>query len=80
MNDITDEKQQKAAKEFKKYVSLYLENRDLLLMGGYSEGQDAELDNAIAIWPRLVEHITQKENLGARYNESREALIKLLGV
>ena len=79
MNDITDERHQKAAKEFKKSVSLYLENRDLLLMGGYTEGQDVELDNAISIWPHLVDHITQKENLGAKYNESKEALLKLLG-
>jgi flagellum-specific ATP synthase len=54
MNEITDGKQQKAAIDFKKNISLYLDNRDLLLMGGYSEGQDVDLDRAISMWPDLL--------------------------
>ena len=79
MNEITDGKQQKAAIDFKKNISLYLDNRDLLLMGGYSEGQDEDLDRAIAMWPDLVNHISQKDDVGANYSDSKSALIKLLG-
>ena len=79
MNEITDGKQQKAAIDFKKNISLYLDNRDLLLMGGYSEGQDEDLDRAISMWPDLVNHISQKDDVGATYSDSKSALIKLLG-
>ena len=79
MNEITDGKQQKAAIDFKKNISLYLDNRDLLLMGGYSEGQDEDLDKAISMWPDLVNHISQKDDVGANYSDSKSALIKLLG-
>ena len=48
-------------------------------MGGYSEGQDEDLDRAIAMWPDLVNHISQKDDVGANYSESKSALIKLLG-
>ena len=79
MNEITDEKQQTAAKEFKKNISIYLENRDLILMGGYSSGQDENLDRAISLWPELVNHISQKDSTGSTYNESKNSLITLLG-
>ena len=79
MNEITDEKQQTAAKEFKKNISIYLENRDLILMGGYSSGQDENLDKAISLWPELVNHISQKDSTGSTYNESKNSLITLLG-
>ena len=79
MNEITDGTQQKAAIDFKKNISLYLDNRDLLLMGGYSEGQDEDLDRAISMWPDLVNHISQKDDVGANYSDSKSALIKLLG-
>ena len=79
MNEITDERQQTAAKEFKKNISIYLENRDLILMGGYSSGQDENLDRAISLWPELVNHISQKDSTGSTYNESKNSLITLLG-
>ena len=79
MNEITDEKQQTAAKEFKKNISIYLENRDLILMGGYSSGQDENLDRAISLWPELVNHISQKDSVGSTYSESKNSLITLLG-
>ena len=31
-----------------------LENRDLVLMGGYVAGQDATLDVALRLWPRIL--------------------------
>ena len=79
VNEITDEKQQTAAKEFKKNISIYLENRDLILMGGYSSGQDENLDKAISLWPELVNHISQKDSTGSTYNESKNSLLTLLG-
>ena len=80
MTDITEIKHQEAAKNFRRLFSLYLENRELILMGGYSEGQDPELDLAVKVWPSLVSYIKQAENEKASYEEARDELIKLMEI
>ena len=77
MNEITDENHQKFSRLFKKYLSLYFENRDLFLMGGYETGQDEEIDTAISLWPKLKDLVEQPENTKANFNESKNELIKI---
>ena len=78
MNDIVGADHQQASRKFRRLVSLYLENRDLLLMGGYSPGQDAELDLAVSLWPELMNYIQQQENEKADFDGSRRELLKLM--
>ena len=78
MNEITDQSLQKSAQKFRRLVSLYMENRDLILMGGYTSGQDPELDEAVSLWPKLMSHIQQSETERANFTESKEALINLM--
>ena len=59
MDEIADDKHTEAARMFRRLVSLYLENRDLILMGGYTPGQDPDLDMAVNLWPQLMELIRQ---------------------
>ena len=40
MNEIIDETHSEYARAFRKFITLYLENRDLILMGGYTQGKD----------------------------------------
>ena len=79
MNDITDDAQIEAAQKFRRLVSLYLENRDLILMGGYTPGQDPDLDLAVGIWPQLMELIQQNGAEKAEFSASRNALVSLMG-
>ena len=79
MNEIVPPETARAARNFRRLVSVYLENRDLVLMGGYAQGQDGELDEAIAMWPRLVDHIMQAEDEKADYKSSMTALRGLAG-
>ena len=78
MNDITNEGHQDAARRFRRLVSVYMENRDLIYMGGYSPGQDPELDEAVRVWGILQAHIEQPETERADYAESRARLIAAL--
>jgi flagellum-specific ATP synthase len=78
MNDITDAEQQASASRFRRLVSLYMENRDLILMGGYTPGQDPDLDIAVELWPTLTKHIQQPEAEKANFAISRDALIGLM--
>jgi Flagellar biosynthesis/type III secretory pathway ATPase len=79
MNDITPPQQQAAARRFRQLVSLYMENRDLMLMGGYVKGQDADLDAAMDLWPRIVEYVGQNAGQRAAFAEAQKGLIALAG-
>ena len=76
--DISGDVQTAAARQFRRLVSLYLDNRDLVMMGGYVQGQDGDLDVALQMWPQLVDHIMQPETQKADFESSRNALLALL--
>ena len=80
MNDIVSQPQQKNAQTLRKYLSKYNENRDLVLMGGYVQGQDPDLDQALALWPEILKFLHQDENEVCDFNASHDQLSKLLGV
>jgi len=79
MSDITPPRQQTAAIRFRRLVSLYLENRDLMLMGGYQSGQDPELDLAVSLWPNLTGFIKQAPNEPASFADSQKSLLAMMG-
>jgi flagellum-specific ATP synthase len=78
MNEIIDETHSEYARAFRKFITLYLENRDLILMGGYTQGKDPDLDTAVALWPNLIAHIRQLEGTASNFEESKAGLLKLL--
>ena len=80
MNDIAATKQLQAAQYFRRLVALYMENRDLILMGGYAPGQDPDLDMAVQLWPQLMAHIQQPFNESADAAQSVQALIELFNL
>ena len=79
MNDIVTPQQQAAARKFKRMVSLYNENRDLMLMGGYISGQDSDLDEAVASWPKMMSFISQSAGQSASLPESQQTLSAIVG-
>ena len=79
MNDIVSQPQQKNAQTLRKYLSKYNENRDLVLMGGYVQGQDPDLDQALALWPEILKFLHQDENEVCDFETSHDQLSKLLG-
>ena len=55
MDDIVSEEHKELSTELKRIVSVYKESRDLVLMGGYSKGQDKSIDAAHEMWPKITE-------------------------
>ena len=49
MNEIIDPDHSEYARVFRKLITLYMENRDLILMGGYTQGKDPDLDLAVTL-------------------------------
>ena len=78
MDDIVSEEQKNLAKHFKKLVSVYQESRDLVLMGGYTKGQDIAIDEAHEMWPKLVDFIKQDQNYKSNYDNSIKDLKSLI--
>ena len=79
MNNIVSQPQQKNAQTLRKYLSKYNENKDLVLMGGYVQGQDPDLDQALALWPEILKFLHQDENEVCDFEKSHDQLSKLLG-
>jgi flagellum-specific ATP synthase len=59
MADCASSEHRSAATRFRRLWSLYEENRDLMLMGAYVPGNDAEIDEAIARHPEQRAFIGQ---------------------
>ncbi len=59
MADCTSAEHRSAATRFRRLWSLYEENRDLMLMGAYMPGNDADIDEAVARHPEQRAFIGQ---------------------
>ncbi|MFY0682414.1 MAG: FliI/YscN family ATPase [Thalassovita sp.] len=79
MNDIVSPEHVEASQRLRRLISLYNENRDLMLMGGYSAGQDKDLDAAIALWPKIEAFIGQLKSEKVTFEQSAQQLLKLIG-
>lgn len=79
MNDVVDHDHRDAARKLRACVADYMDNRDLMLMGGYSAGQDPALDAAIALWPGITRLLRQDEHEKADFTDSRAQLLDLMG-
>jgi flagellum-specific ATP synthase len=67
-----------SSRKLRKLVSIYQENQDLLLMGGYIKGQDADLDLAVQLWPKIVDFLQQEQSTSFSFLETEKLLSKLL--
>lgn len=79
MNEIASGPHKEAAVMFRRLVTLYLENRDLIMMGGYSAGQDPDLDLAVQLWPELMSLIRQPYDEKASFDDAVASLTGLFG-
>jgi flagellum-specific ATP synthase len=74
MNEIVDNAQVQKANRLRGLIATYLENRDLVLMGGYSPGQNKDLDLAMKNWPKITKFLKQSFSEPSTLEQSVEAL------
>jgi flagellum-specific ATP synthase len=79
MTDIVDDEQIKNSKRLRRLISKYQENRDLVLMGGYVQGQDQDLDTALGLWPDILTFLQQEQSEGNSYESACKSLSQLVG-
>lgn len=78
MNDITLEEHKEAAAKFRKILSLYEANFDLISIGAYKKGTNKELDEAIERIDRLYEFLKQGVDESYTLDETVLQLMKLV--
>ena len=62
MNQFASESQQQLVTRFRQVYSTYQENRDLVAIGAYQAGTNPQLDEAIALWPAIIDFLRQHQN------------------
>ncbi|KTC85708.1 flagellar protein export ATPase FliI [Legionella drozanskii] len=77
MPTIVPSTQMKEMLLLKKYLSLYEKNKDLILLGAYTKGNDQQLDKAIAYREKIREYIAQDMNEKVDFETSIDRLSQL---
>jgi flagellum-specific ATP synthase len=78
MTDIVEEPHQQDARRFRQLYAVYRQNQDLISVGAYTRGSDPQVDQAIAMHPRLVAFLRQGLNERVPLAQSLTALHALL--
>jgi flagellum-specific ATP synthase len=79
MPDIVDAEHMAAAARFRQLWSTHEQNRDLLLMGAYTAGNDMVLDDAIAMHGDMLNYVGQPMHSSIDFDASRHALLEGFG-
>ena len=79
MTDIVDEDHGRAAAGFRRLWSAYQENRDLVLMGAYTAGNDPVLDEALARRNTMIDFLRQAPDVSIDGSTARAQLVEAFG-
>jgi flagellum-specific ATP synthase len=77
MTSFIADNQQQLVTRFRQVYSTYQENRDLVAVGAYQPGSNAQLDEAIALWPSITEFLRQHHHQSI---DTAESLAELRGL
>jgi flagellum-specific ATP synthase len=79
MHLIADRELMDLTVRFRQVYALYQHNRDLISVGAYQRGSDPRIDQAIDLWPRLLEYLRQDMYEAVDIKSARDQLRSLLG-
>jgi FliI/YscN family ATPase len=77
-NDVTDAEQQRWTKRVLALTAVYQDIEDLVNIGAYAPGVNAEYDLAVQARPRIVEYLQQDYRLPATFEQSKKKLADLM--
>ena len=77
MPKVTSKDHLLAARKMKQLYSRYMRGRDLVSMGAYIAGTDAELDEALKAWPKIQNFLRQESEVAIPLSKTLEALLKI---
>ena len=74
MTALIPDPQYGVVRRFKQTLSRYQRNRDLIAVGAYTAGNDPQLDDAIARYPRLEAFLQQNIGENVSYDDAVDQL------
>jgi flagellum-specific ATP synthase len=77
-NTLRTPEQNRVIHQAQRWISLHRESKDMLDLGAYQSGSNAELDRAIAVMPKLKAFLCQNENERAVMAQAFAKLVPLL--
>ncbi|WP_447937070.1 flagellar protein export ATPase FliI [Thermomonas fusca] len=78
MQDVTDPAWRGRIRRLKQLMAAYNAQRDLIAIGAYQRGNDPVVDDALALWPQILQFLGQDVAESADVEASRNALARLL--
>ncbi|MCM3759448.1 flagellar protein export ATPase FliI [Alkalihalobacillus oceani] len=79
MADIVDDRHRAAAERLRHYLAVHDDNEDLINIGAYKRGSSADIDQAIAIYPKIISFLKQSTEESSSVEEAVERLINEFG-
>ncbi len=79
MVDVVAPEHDQVARRFKQIYSTYRQNKDLINVGAYQAGSDPQIDEAIVMYPRLINFLQQHMHEQVTWNNSLAGLVAALG-
>ncbi len=79
MNDIASPAHLEASRRFRRLISIYQQNQDLISVGAYQRGTDPEVDEAMDYYPALMRFLQQNSHEAVPFEKSLDGLLQVLG-
>jgi flagellum-specific ATP synthase len=77
MTELVSPRELEEARRFKSLYSRYQRSRDLITIGAYVKGNDPQLDEAVAMYPKLEHFLRQDMRERASVADSRQQLARI---
>jgi len=75
--DVCDEEHRKAAADIRSVMAVYRQNEDLINIGAYTRGSNAEIDLAIEMNSSVRDYLRQPMGEASTFEEARNRLVAL---
>jgi len=79
MNNVSPQEHIDSARRFRQMHAKYTKARDLIQLGAYSPGHDAELDTAVRLHPQMVQMLQQDMHNPSSLPQSQRELRTVVG-
>ena len=79
LSSVADDEHLALVQRFRRIYASYSQHRDLISVGAYRRGSDAEVDRAIALYPQMERFLEQPAETSVDFAASLEQLQSLLG-
>lgn len=79
MNNIVPEEHRKTAEKLREALSTYMNSEDLINIGAYKKGSSRQIDEAIRLYPEIINFLKQETSEKVSLHESITALYELMG-